>query len=176
MNCSEPEFWEERYRVGRTPWDQHGVPKALSDYLSAAPKRGTVLLPGCGSGYEVRAFQEFGWRPHAIDFSQAAVERARAVLGHLAGAVQLADFFADELDGPFDFIYERTFLCSFPPDHWPAYVRRALELLKPDGSIVGIFAYGEELDPPPFLLTESTAKQLFARDFMLTADSAIPAN
>jgi hypothetical protein len=173
VNCTEPEFWEQRYRANRMPWDLHGVPPALVRYLQDSNKRGTTLLPGCGSGYELKAFNDFGWDALAVDFSPAAVARAQEVLGTLSSRVRLADFFKDHLGGPFDLIYERTFLCSLPPDCWPDYAARVGELLKPGGRLVGIFAYGEESEPPPFPLTEVRAKSLFGLGFDLVEDLAI---
>ena len=175
MDCTEPEFWEERYRANRMPWDLQGVPPALIKFLQRTLEKGTVLLPGCGSGYEVQAFQEYGWQPLAIDFSPAAIERARAILGSRASAVRRADFFHGDLGGPFDFVYERPFLCSMLPERWPAYVERMTALLKPGGRLIGIFAYGEEPEPPPFPLTDATARALFGSSFVLVDSDPIPA-
>ena len=175
MDCTEPEFWEQRYRGNRTPWDQRGVPAALQIFLQNSDDRGSVLIPGCGSGYEVEAFHRFGWQPSAIDFSPAAVERAHALLGPLAGSVRVADFFTGELGGPHDFIYERTFLCSLPPARWPDYARRVAQLLRPQGRLIGIFVYGTEPEPPPFPLTREVADQILGAHFRLRADTPIPA-
>jgi len=176
MDCTRPEFWEVRYRASRIPWDLHGVPPALIGYLKRAAGSGTVLVPGCGSAYEVRTFSEFGWTVLAIDFSPSAVGRARAILGPLAGAVRLADFFADDLGGPFDLVYERTFLCSLPPARWPDYGRRMAQLLKPGGRLAGIFAYGEEKEGPPFPMTDAAARDLFQGSFRLAEDEPVPAS
>jgi SAM-dependent methyltransferase len=175
VNSDEVEFWEERYRADRMPWDFHGVPDALTQYLRQTSAKGRVLVPGCGSGYDVRAFYEQGWQPTAIDFSPAAIERAQTFLGPQADALRLADFFRDEFGSGFDLIYERTFLCSLPPGRWPEYARRMAELLKPGGKLVGIFMYGDEPEPPPFPLTEPAAQSLFAPYFNLTEDRRIPA-
>jgi len=174
MDSTDPQFWEKRYVAGSTPWDFRGVPTALIDYLGTAPATGAVLLPGCGTGYEVKAFHESGWRPLAIDFSPAAVAQAREVLGALAPAVRLADFFLDELGGPYELIYERTFLCSLPPDRWRGYAERMARLLKPGGVLAGIFYYGSDPDGPPFPLEAAQARGLFA-DFELIVDRSIPA-
>jgi hypothetical protein len=175
MDSTKPDFWEQRYLSGRTPWDFQGVPPALADFLRRSPGIGSVLLPGCGTGYEVKAFHESGWRPLAIDFSPAAVHRAREVLGLLAPAVKEADFFGDSLDGPFDLIYERTFLCSLPPERWAAYAERAVQLLRPGGALTGIFYYGVDPEGPPFPIREDEARVLFAA-FELVEDHAIPAD
>lgn len=175
MDCTQPDFWEERYRANRMPWDLHGVPAALIQFLRETSEKGRVLVPGCGSGYEALAFHECGWAPLAVDFSPAAVERARGVLGAQASAVRLADFFTDDLGETFDLVYERTFLCSLPPERWPDYARRMAEVVKPGGWLVGIFAYGEEPEPPPFPLTPATADSLFDATFELIEDRAVPA-
>lgn len=174
MDCTQPEFWEERYRAGRMPWDFQGVPPVLAEYLRHTAPTGTVLVPGCGSGYEAKAFHDHGWRPQAVDFSPAAVERARGLLGPLSSLVREADFFSGELGGPYDLIYERTFLCSLPPARWPDYARRCARVLRPGGRIAGFFYYGLDPDGPPFPLTPTVAAQIFER-FELKVDRALPA-
>lgn len=166
-NSSRPEFWDVRYASGETPWDFHGVPAALREFLETS-QPGSVLIPGCGSGYEVRAFDEAGWKVTAIDFSPVAVERARSELGALASCVVQGDFFTHDFGGKrFDVIYERTFLCALPPNLWPAYVKRMTQPLRPGGKLVGIFLYGEENDPPPYPLTPDKTRELFEGSFSL---------
>lgn len=172
-DCTQPEFWDERYRAGRMAWDNHAVPPALTDYLRRAAAPGAALVPGCGSGYEVQAFAERGWQVTAVDFAPAAVARAAAVLGPLASCVRRRDFFADDLGGPFDLVYERTFVCSFPSERWPEYARRVAGLLAPGGRLAGVFIYGSEPEPPPFPFGDvAEARRLFA-EFELVEDVAI---
>lgn len=132
----EREFWQPRYLTGDTPWDFGGVPIALAQWLRSQPSAGRVLIPGCGTGHEVQAFHDAGWKVVAVDYAPAAVSRARMILGDLGGKVLLADFFTDGFGGEFDVIYERTFLCSMPRDRWPAYVNRIAELLAEGGRLV----------------------------------------
>ena len=172
-DSSRPEFWDVRYRAGQTPWDFHGVPAALKAFLKTS-QAGSVLIPGCGAAYEVRAFHEAGWKVTAIDFSPGAVERARSELGALASRVVQADFFTHDLGSRhFEVIYERTFLCAMPPDLWPAYINRMAQLLRPDGKLVGIFLYGEQHDPPPYPLTPEKAHELFEGKFSLMKTSPV---
>lgn len=173
MDSSNPEFWDQRYLAGRLPWDANGVPVALAEYLSRTPPRGRVLIPGCGSGYEISAFHTAGWEVTAIDFAPQAVARAKALLGETGSCVRHADFFSHDFGSGFDLIYERTFLCSLPPACWTDYARRMAELLRPGGYLVGIFFYGHEPDPPPFPLTVATAEALFRPRFELTQDHPI---
>jgi SAM-dependent methyltransferase len=172
-NSSRPEFWDVRYAAGETPWDLHGVPAALKAFLKTSPP-GSVLIPGCGAGYEVRAFHEAGWKVTAIDFSPVAVERARSTLGALASCVAQVDFFTHDFGGRrFDLIYERTFLCALPPRLWPTYVKRMTELLRPSGKLVGIFLYGDQAEPPPYPLSPEKARELFMEKFSLVKSSPV---
>jgi hypothetical protein len=167
-DSDRPEFWDARYASGETPWDFHGVPAALKAFLKES-QPGSVLIPGCGAAYEVRAFHEAGWTVTAIDFSPVAVKNARARLGALARSVVEGDFFSHDFAGRrFDVIYERTFLCALPPGVWPAYVNRMTQLLCSNGKLVGIFLYSEENDPPPYPLNADKTRELFEGSFSLT--------
>lgn len=182
-NPLQPDFWNTRYEAQRTPWDFGGVPPALARYLTAHPGHGArVLIPGCGSGHEIRAFAEAGYAVTAIDFSPPAVARARDNVGpQLADAVIEGDFFThDFAAAPFDLVYERTFLCALPLEMWPKIVTRTAALLKPGtagnpgGTLAGIYFFGEKEDGPPFGLAPGEPATLFDREFVLVADQPIP--
>ena len=173
MNSAEVEFWDGRYRAGWMPWDFRGVPRDLVGWLERSSRPGRVLIPGCGSGYEVRAFAEQGWDVLAVDFSPSAVRRARAELGVLGQRVLLADFFHGDFGGhKFDVVYERTFLCALASDRWPEYAWRVAKSLGEGGKLLGFFFYGEENEPPPYPLTEGVAQSLFGREFTRVVDEA----
>ncbi len=172
-DSSRQEFWNVRYAKSKTPWDFGGVPADLTAFLKAtAPAR--VLIPGCGRGYEVRAFAEKGWDVTAIDFSPVAAEQARAHLGEFGSRIILGDFFKYDLgEGCYDVVYERTFLCALPPRLWPAYAERVARLLAPGGKLAGIFLYGEEPHPPPYPITEERAGELLAGKFTLVRSAPV---
>lgn len=171
---SLPDFWDERYAAGRTPWDYGGVPPQLRRYVERHPNGGRVLVPGCGAGHEIATFYEAGYDVTAIDFAPAAVARARDNLGPLlAERVILGDFFAHDFGagGGFDVIYERTFLCALPPKLQGAYRSRMLALLKPGALLVGLFYLGEESGGPPYQLHTADEAQIFSNPgFMLERD------
>ena len=161
-----PRFWDERYQAGKMAWDCGGVPCALTEYLRHHPGPGRALVPGCGSGYEIQAFHAAGWDVFGLDFSEAAVARARAILGPLGDRVGAADFFTHALPpGAFDLVYERTFLCALPPEVWPAYARRMAHLLKPGGVLCGFFFFGPEKEPPPHPITPAALAGLLGPGF-----------
>ena len=171
---SRPEFWEKRFRENFTPWDAGGIPLALEGFLKTEPRRLRVLIPGCGSGYEVRAFADAGHDVLAIDFAPAAVERAKRILGTTAGLVQLADFFAFDPGGEFNLVYERAFLCSLPHPLRPRYVERARKLLTPRGRLAGFFFFEEGERGPPFGLKPGELEALLGGHFERTSDAAVP--
>jgi SAM-dependent methyltransferase len=168
VDSTHPDFWTGRYVAGKTPWDFGGVPAALKSFLARSSASGKVLIPGCGSGYEVQAFHEAGYDVTAIDFSPAAIDQAKKVLGVLAERVILGDFFTQDFgQGRFDLIYERTFLCSMPPSRWPDYANRMAGLLSAGGSLIGVFLYGQRSESPPYPITDNQAEELFRRQFRL---------
>ena len=172
-NSSVPEFWDVRYAAGKTPWDFHGVPAALKAFLKTS-QAGSVLIPGCGAAYEVRAFHEARWKVTGIDFSPFALERARSELGALASHVVQGGFFTHDFSSRrFDVIYERTFLCALPPVLWPDYVNRMTQLLRPGGKLIGIFLYGDQAEPPPYHLSPEKAHELFKGNFSLVKTSLV---
>jgi SAM-dependent methyltransferase len=168
-DSNQPDFWTVRYAAGKTPWDFGGVPSALKSFLERTPGPGRILIPGCGTGYEVRTFHAAGYDVSAIDFSPAAVAQAKRVLGELAERVVLGDFFTYNFgERRFHLVYERTFLCSMTPSRWPEYVNRVAELLSPGGRLIGVFLYGQRSSSgPPFSLTDTDTQQLFKKHFKL---------
>ena len=172
-DAAKPEFWEKRFRDNFTPWDAGGVPAVLAQFLKAEPRGRRVLVPGCGSGYEVRAFADAGHDVLAVDFAPAAVERARKTLGPLSDRVRLADFFETDLVAPFDLVYERAFLCSLPRPLRPRYVQRAMQLLGPEGRVAGFFFFEDGERGPPFGLKSGELEALLSADFRQTENAAV---
>jgi len=168
-DSNQPDFWTVRYTAGKTPWDFGGVPLALKSFLERSSVPSRVLVPGCGSGYEVQAFHAAGYEVSAIDFSPAAVDQAKRVLGILAERIIWGDFFSYDFgERRFDLIYERTFLCSMAPSRWPEYVNRMADLLLPGGRLIGVFLYGQRPSSgPPFPITDAEANKLFKKHFQL---------
>jgi len=154
-----------------TPWDAGGVPPALRAWLGGGPLR--VLVPGCGSGYEVRLFAERGDDVLGIDFADAAVERARQTLGEFADRVRKADFFALD-EPPFDLVYERTFLCALPRALWPKWAARIPALVRPGGLLAGFFFFDDNARGPPFGISAPRLHELLNESFALTQDAPIP--
>jgi SAM-dependent methyltransferase len=166
-------FWDARYREAFMPWDAGGVPEALTRFLDATPVPLRVLIPGCGSAYEARAFAERGHDVLAIDFSELALERARTVLAGWSRVLRFADFFADDLGPPFDLIYERAFLASLPRAHWARWTGRIAELVRPGGQLVGFFFWRDDERGPPFGLKPGELEGLLSGAFDRIEDAPV---
>jgi len=167
-DSSQTIFWTKRWDGGKIPWDLGGIPPALASFLTEHQASTRALVPGCGSGYEVRAFHTAGYDVTAIEFAAAAVARAREVLGPLGDKVIHGNFFKHDFgENRYGLVYERGFLCSLPTTRWPDYAARMASLLLPGGRLVGLFLYGQEPEPPPFPLTDEPAAGLLGRYFRL---------
>lgn len=171
-DSSAPEFWDTRFRGGVTPWDAGGVPARLESWLETRPPGSKVLVPGCGTGYEVAAFARHGDDVLGIDFSEAAVEAARRYLGPQSRLVRQADFFA-VAEGPFDLVYERALLCALPRTRWPDWARRMSELVRPGGELAGFFYIDDNERGPPFGISRGKLDRLLDQAFLLREDEAI---
>ena len=174
QDSSLPEFWDTRYRGGVMPWDAAGVPPRLSRWLQQRKAKARILVPGCGTGYEVRALAAHGHEVLAIEFSDAAIESARRELGALCGRVIKADFFAFEA-APFDVIYDRAFMCALPRRLWPQWAARVAELLRPGAELAGFFYFDDNQRGPPFGVSPSALQQLLGEKFDLIESEDVPA-
>jgi ubiquinone/menaquinone biosynthesis C-methylase UbiE len=146
----------------------------LKVFLEKHHGPGRVLIPGCGSGYEIEAFASSGWEVIGIDFSTVAVARARRLLGSLADKVHKGDFFDYPFrEGEFDIVYERTFLCTFVPEHWIHYARRIAKLIAPSGVLCGFFFLGPEDEPPPYPISQEQLYELLGGWFKKIEDKSV---
>ncbi|MCX7890942.1 MAG: TPMT family class I SAM-dependent methyltransferase [Burkholderiales bacterium] len=173
QDASAPEFWDKRYGERFMPWDAGGVPAALAAFLAQERRPLRVLVPGCGSAYEARAFAAAGHDVLAIDFSAQAIDLAREVLGPHAGVLRLADFFAFDPGAPFDLVYERAFLCALPRSVWPRYAPRLAKLVVPGGRLAGFFFWSDEVRGPPFGLAPGELERLLMPWFERIEDKPV---
>ena len=170
QDSSQADFWDTRYRSGVTPWDAGGVPAEVVEFRQSLPHGARVLVPGCGTGYEVGWLAEHGFEVEGIDFSEAAVAAARQALGPWQDQVRQADFFALSSQGGYDWIYERAFLCALPRSLWPAYAQTMAQLIVPGGLLAGAFFLGDTQKGPPFGTTLAKLHALLGEHFDLLDD------
>lgn len=177
-DADAPEFWDMRWRAGFTPWEAGRVPRRLREHVAARRPEGRVLVPGCGSGHDVRFLAECGLEVEGLDFSEAAIAAALPVLGPHAPCLRQGDFFTG-FTGPYALVYERAFLCALPRRRWPDWAARMADLVAPGGELAGYFLFGDGERGPPFPLRgpaelDALLGGAFERVEDLDVDDSIP--
>jgi cyclopropane fatty-acyl-phospholipid synthase-like methyltransferase len=144
------------------------------DFLAAHPDlpRGTVCVPGCGTGHDVLEFAKAGFTAFGFDLAPSAISLAQknAHDAGLKAKFQLADFLHDEPPQKFDWLFEHTLFCAIQPSERDDYVRAALRWLKPGGNYVAVNYFDCGPDGPPWPTTRDEQLQRFAPHFDLLAD------
>ena len=72
------EDWEHRYQTKDMPWEKGAPSPGLVDFLSTAQSlpRGSVCVPGCGTGHDVRAWAGAGFDAFGFDLAPSAIRLA----------------------------------------------------------------------------------------------------
>lgn len=168
-----PDFWCKRFGEGTTPWDAGKVPDDFAEFVRRQPQPMNTLIPGCGSAWEARHLADAGWPVTALDFSPAAVERARSLLGNAPVDLVCADFFTHQPAQPLDLIYERAFLCALPRKLWADWGKRVAEILPPGALLAGFFFLCEQPKGPPFGILPDELDALLLAGFERIEDRAV---
>ena len=162
-----------RYQNEDTPWEKGYAAPPLEEFLEKEPSfvQGSVLVPGCGLGHDVRLLaRQTGCLPHGLDIAPLALERARAI-PNLAGEVYHLANFLDLPSGfhsAYDWLFEHTCLCALKPTLREAYVNSAWVALKPEGKLLGIFYVNvdqPDADHPPYQISSDEIDALFGEHF-----------
>lgn len=165
--------WEARYQAGDTPWEKGCAHPALVEWLRENRLTGRILVPGCGTGHDVRVLAA---DPDAmvtgLDLAPSAIARAESIPVVGGESYRLADFFSESAfePGAFDAVFEHTCFCAIPPTLRPAYARAVSSALKPGGLFLAIFyknpSHGGD-DGPPFGCSMEELDDLFGGEFQL---------
>jgi methyl halide transferase len=171
---SNSSFWEARYQSHDMPWEKGAPSPGLVDFLAAHPElpRGTVCVPGCGTGHDVRAWVQAGFRAFGYDIAPSAVRLAarRTRAAKLSAQFQVADFLRDPPPFLFDWVFEHTMFCAIQPGERDDYVRALLRWLKPGGQYLAVNYLIPDRDGPPFGTTRDELVQRFFPQFELAQE------
>ncbi|MEI7733061.1 MAG: methyltransferase domain-containing protein [Verrucomicrobiota bacterium] len=166
--------WEDRYLSGDLRWDKGEPSPGLVDFLAAQPQlaRGAVLVPGCGTGHDARAWAKAGFDVQGYDIAPSAIrlaeERTRAT--GLSITFALGDFLTDPPPRPFDWVFEHTLFCAIQPERRADYVRAVLRWLKPGGQFLAVHYIIPDTDGPPFGTTREEVLRWFSPHLTLRED------
>jgi SAM-dependent methyltransferase len=164
--------WEKLYQSGDTHWDKGEPSPGLLDFLAATTDlpRGQVLVPGCGTGHDVRAWAAAGWTVTGLDLAPSAIQLAqeRTAAAGLKAEFRLGNFLEMEPLVPCDWIFEHTLYCAINPVRRDDYVRALLRWLKPDGQFLAIhYMLRDQEEGPPHGCTQQELMERFLPHFTL---------
>ncbi len=163
--------WETRYQTGDMPWEKGEASPGLVDFLAANQElaRGTVCVPGCGTGHDARAWAGAGFQVTGCDLARSAIElsRKRTVAAGLPAYFFQTDFLKDEPPQQFDWLFEHTLFCAIDPADRDAYVRAVPRWLKPRGYYLAVNYLIPDKDGPPFGTTRDEVVRRFSPGFEL---------
>ncbi len=162
------EYWEEFYQNKEDKWEIGGVTPALKHFFNhpSCPKKGRVLVPGAGRGYDACAWAEKGYETVAVDFAPSAFESLTHFSEKIPNlSVLKLDLFdlTPKRTELFDIVYEYTCFCAIHPGRRDEYFEVWHKMLKPDGIVVALFyplISDTNLEGPPHPTSEG---ELLAR-------------
>jgi hypothetical protein len=165
------DYWEQRYQTRDMPWEKGAPSPGLVDFLSAHPKLplGTVCVPGCGTGHDVRAWAKAGFDTFGFDIAPSAVRLAAEATraAGLSARFELADFLTASPPMLFDWIFEHTLFCAIQPSERDQYVSAVLRWLKPGGQYLAVNYFITDTAGPPFGTTREEQWERFSPHFQL---------
>ncbi|MEO5683102.1 MAG: methyltransferase [Chitinophagaceae bacterium] len=141
MNNLDADYWSNRFDNNDTPWDIGDVSTPLKQYFNQlTDKNISILIPGCGNGYEVAYLLENGFtRITVIDISPVLTAALEKKFSDYTGGqlrILTGDFFS--MRAKFDLIIEQTFFCALDPSLRKKYAVHIQQLLNENGQLTGL--------------------------------------
>ena len=171
------DYWENRYQTGDMQWEKGAPSPGLVDFLATNPDltRGTVAVPGCGSGHDVREFARAGYDAFGFDLAPSAISLAetKTKAAGLKAKFTLADFLHDEPPQKFDWLFEHTLFCAIQPQERDNYVRAVLNWLKPESIYLAVnyvLIENDDGNGPPWSTSREEQRERFTPHFELVAE------
>jgi SAM-dependent methyltransferase len=163
--------WEQRYQTGDMPWEKGEPSPGLVDFLASGGDlpRGSVAVPGCGTGHDVRVWAKAGFEAHGYDLAPSAVRLARekTAAAGLKADFQQADFLGDTPPKSFDWLFEHTLYCAIDVARRDDYLQAVLRWLKPGGNFLAVHYMISDKEGPPFGTNQDQLMQRFSPHFEL---------
>ncbi len=170
--------WDNAYETGDTPWDKGRASPPLVGFLARHSVAGRILVPGCGSGHDVRVLAAQGTEVVGMDIAPGAIRKAETFSAADEERYELGDFLNLEAShlAAYDWVVEHTCLCAIDPSERPAYAASVRQALKPGGQYLAVF-FREVSDyigdGPPHPISREESDALFLDDFELV-ESFVP--
>ena len=166
--------WELRYQTKDTPWEKGEPSPGLVDFLAGhlELKRGTVLVPGCGTGHDVRVWAKAGFDVTGYDIAPSAIQlsKEKTKAAGLSATFAPGNFLLDPPPQLFDWIFEHTLFCAIDPTLREDYVQATLRWLKPGGQYLAVNYLIPDKEGPPFGTTREEQLVRFSPHFELSGE------
>ncbi|MEN8661604.1 MAG: methyltransferase domain-containing protein [Lentimonas sp.] len=162
--------WEAAYDADDMPWDKGLAAPPLKKFLETNPVVGSALVPGCGTGHDVRLLAGQGAAVTGMDIAPSAIRKAGAFPLAANEYYEVCDFLnlPEHWQGRFDWVVEHTCLCALELAQRDAYAASVAKALKPGGSFLAIFyrdVADYDGDGPPHPISEEQITALFDEHF-----------
>jgi len=161
--------WNRRYVEGDTPWDKGSAHPAIEFAMRQNALTGRILVPGCGTGHDVRALASCGLEVTGLDLAPVALQTAQSLDPDRRARYVLGDLFdlPGELRGAFNGVFEHTCFCAIDPARRGEYVDAVASALELGGKLLAVFFLepGNDGDGPPFGCMRSEVDRLFTGPF-----------
>lgn len=148
--------WNAHYAAGDTPWDMDAPSPPLMAFAREGilPVGRRVLIPGCGSGHEVRFLGELNYVAIGVDIAPLAVLKASQRITGIPNAtvlcLDLLDPAATAELAPVDWAFDQTLFCALPPARRADWAAAVARLIQPGGEIWALAFRTENTDHPPY--------------------------
>ena len=176
MSDLTPEAWDNRYQTKTDRWDLGCPAPPFIQLLDSphAPKAGRIAVLGCGSGQDAMLFATAGFEVVGFDFAPSAIDKATAAVR--SRGLQNIQFLQrnifeiePEFNNHFDYVLEHTCFCAIDPLLRSDYVQTVKQLLKPGGTLIGLFYTHNRSGGPPFGVKPKEVLDYFKLDFKTIA-------
>ncbi|MGB5471983.1 MAG: methyltransferase domain-containing protein [Gammaproteobacteria bacterium] len=164
--------WRQAWKAGSTPWDAGTSPPALHSLLDLGQvPAGRVLVPGCGTGYDLATLAHADREVVGLDLSEEARMAFLDAHRDLPGPVsyEVGDFFFYEPENNFDFVWDYTFFCALDPPQRSAWSETMKRLVKPSGLLATLlFPFEEPIsgrEGPPWPVNTGLVRSLIEDAF-----------
>jgi hypothetical protein len=165
-----PKDWNAAYENDITPWDKGFAAPPLSEFLETHLITGQVLVPGAGTGHDVRLLAKQGAQVVGLDISARAVRKAEGFDRVNQERFEVGDFLElpTQFHGQFDYVVEHTCLCALDPEQRAAYALSVKRALRAGGHYLAVFyrvVKDYDKDGPPHPISTEQIEALFGADF-----------
>lgn len=173
-DVNKSEFWNELYRNNAAAWDLKTPTPAFTDLLESEyfSARRTLLVVGCGYGYDAAEAAKRGFEVTALDFSETAIDFAKKLAQKENVNVNflVEDFFnlTDEYLTAFEIVFDYVTYCAIDPGRRKDYSEKIFDVLKPNGIFaIILFPIEKRIGGPPFAVDVNEATELFSEKLEL---------